>query len=920
MAEAGNNNFSPVGNVAVKTPPAIVMAPGYPKVGTTQPDGSKQVHFLVKASGDGNLIYYVVLPDGADQPLIQQIKNGYDSNGNLAMAMGSGALTGNTEAGYVTGILPADAADYDIFMVLQRGDYYSEVVKLDVTTPPALAPLSLGGDNPPHGQVGEAYPGHNFTSNTTGGTAPYTYSYTGNLPAGLTLSAGGVLSGTPTASANVELTVTVADALGATAEETYYFNIVPADLFMNSGAIDAASQGTPYEFQLATVTGGGATPYSWSVTSGALPDGITLNPTTGYLTGTPTAAGTYNFEVTVTDSQTPTPKTATASFTLPVNAPVPVSSITVSGAGGATEMADRLAGGELQMIATVLPANAANKNVTWSVAPKGPAWSAVEPGQIGAGLAEITTDGLLYRGHTVGLVTVRATAQDGSEVYGETDITVAGVHMSFGGVSMIVDGTYQLTAQAVPADTTELTWESDNTAVATVSNTGMVTAVGVGTANITAATADGRVGLCSITVQPKPPATMADLTISQGTLTPAFDPDIYEYTATVANSIRSVTISATKWGDMDVSGDIGAFDLAVGANTFEVDVDGGAGHTNATYTIVITRKSAGPGGGGGGDVLTGYPIYTTGSTLEKYNTEFDIPRGAVRADTRGDIGRLDRDRNDAPEDSVILGYIYEFTKKASGDFLKPVTVTLPYNQDDAGPDQYTLSIYRFDEDQEQWVELENVEVNEETISGETKTTGRFAVIATEKPVAPPVTPEPPVTPGPPVLTDITGHWAETAIRSLVGTGAVSGYPDGAFRPDNTITRAEFATALAKAFNLPDGEGKVFEDTAGHWAKDYIAAAYAAGIIEGYSQQQFGPDDLITREQMAIMIVKASGLQAASGQLNFTDSPAVSAWAYSWVVSAVNNQLMNGYGEDNTFRPQANATRAEAMTVIHNALN
>ncbi len=896
-----------------------ILADGYPKPGTAQADGSKLVKFLVVANGDSTTAYYVVLPDTSPQPSEQQIKDGKDSTGAAAIYAGGGALAENIEQGFTTAALPADNTAYDVFVVLQRGAYWSEVVKLDMTTPAANV-LALSTVNPPHGQVGAVYTGHDFTSNTTGGTAPYTYSYTGNLPAGLTLSEAGVLSGTPTASANVELVVTVEDALGVTAQQTYYFNIVPADLFINGGTLNAATQGVPYEYQLATVTGGGTLPYIWSVSSGALPNGITLNSTTGYLTGTPTATGTYNFEVTVTDSETPTAKTAAASFTLPVNAPVPVSSITVSGAGGAAEMADRLAEGELQMIATVLPANATNKNVTWSVAPKGPAWSEVSPGQIGAGLAEITTDGLLYRGHTVGLVTVRATAQDGSEVYGESDITIAGVRMSYGGVGMIVDGTNQLTAQAVPADTTEFNWVSSNPNVATVSNNGLVTAVGPGTADITATTANGRVGHCSVTVAVKPPATMANLTISKGTLTPAFDPDIYEYTATVANSIKSVTISATKWGDMDVSGDIGAFDLAVGANTFEVDVDGGAGHIDSTYTIVITRQSSGGGGGGGGGILTGYPIYTTGSTLEKYNTVFDIPRGAVTKDTRGDIGRLDNGRIDAPADSVIQGYIYEFTKKASGDFLKPVTVVLPFDEPAADPDKYTLSIFRFDEDLDQWVELDNVDVNESDVSGETKKTGCFAVIATEKPSVPPVEPRvDQVEPEPVVLADITGHWAETAIRSLVSTGAVSGYPDGTFRPDNSITRAEFATVLAKGFKLPAGQGKVFEDTAGHWAKDYIAAVYAAGIIEGYSQQQFGPDDMITREQMAIMIVKASKLQAASGQLNYADSSDVSAWAYGWVVSAINNQLMNGY-QDNTFRPQAKATKAEAMTVIYNALH
>jgi len=332
--------------------------------------------------------------------------------------------------------------------------------------------------------------------------------------------------------------------------------------------------------------------------------------------------------------------------------------------------------------------------------------------------------------------------------------------------------------------------------------------------------------------------------------------------------------------------------------------------------VTVVPASSGGGGGGGGS-LPGFAIRTSGTTAEMYNMVVDIPKGAVDEDTRGDIERLDGDEIDAPEDSVILGYIYEFSKEASGNFLKPVNIKLPYNKAAVDLDKYTISIYRFDEDADEWVELDNVKVNVSSINGETFKTGYFAVIATEKPVVPPV--EPPVEPQPVLLTDISGHWAEAAIRSLVGMDAVAGYPDNTFRPDNSITRAEFATVLVKAFNLSGGQGKVFEDTAGHWAKDYIAAAYAAGIIQGYSDNRFGPDDLITREQMAVMIARASQLQANSGQLSFTDSSSVSSWAYGWVVSAVNNQLMSGY-PDNTFRPQANATRAEAMTVIYNALN
>jgi hypothetical protein len=324
------------------------------------------------------------------------------------------------------------------------------------------------------------------------------------------------------------------------------------------------------------------------------------------------------------------------------------------------------------------------------------------------------------------------------------------------------------------------------------------------------------------------------------------------------------------------------------------------------YKFDVTVKSS---GGGGGGALPGMPIRTSGSVLEKYDAVFDVPAGAVAEDTKGDIVEYASSKIAPPAGSQIIGSIFELTKKTEGDFLKPVEVTLPFDRSLTDLTKFTVSIYWFNDDLDKWIELDEARVDALNVSGETTKTGYFALIATPK-IVPPVQP---------VLTDISGHWAETAISALVATGAIEGYPDKTFKPQQTITRAEFATVLVKAFKLDAAPGKVFDDTASHWAKDLIAAAYAAGIIEGYDAKRFGPDDLITREQMAVMIVKASKLQQASGQLSFKDSGSVSAWAYGWVMSAVNNQLMQGYS-DNTFRPQNNATRAEAVTVIYNALN
>lgn len=169
------------------------------------------------------------------------------------------------------------------------------------------------------------------------------------------------------------------------------------------------------------------------------------------------------------------------------------------------------------------------------------------------------------------------------------------------------------------------------------------------------------------------------------------------------------------------------------------------------------------------------------------------------------------------------------------------------------------------------------------------------------------------------LNDVAAHWALNSINELVAQGCISGYPDGSFRPDSTITRAEFATVLVKTFEFEHNSGKTFADTAAHWAKDYIATAAANGLVNGYTDDAFGPDDLITREQMAVMIVKAAKLAPSAEKAQFADSSGISGWAGEAIATATKNGLMRGYS-DNTVRPGGNATRAEAVTVIINALN
>ena len=163
---------------------------------------------------------------------------------------------------------------------------------------------------------------------------------------------------------------------------------------------------------------------------------------------------------------------------------------------------------------------------------------------------------------------------------------------------------------------------------------------------------------------------------------------------------------------------------------------------------------------------------------------------------------------------------------------------------------------------------------------------------------------------------------------------VSGVEEYVFEPDRDITRAEFAVVLVKALGL-SGEGKVFADTAAHWAKEYIATAAAHGIILGYNEKEFGPDDLITREQMAVMLQNVMdnhsiiGVDPPEGgkgqpavskvqQADYTDvSKERNPWSWQAISQASKMGIVAGFG-DGSFRPKEPLSRSQ-MTVMMSEL-
>lgn len=164
------------------------------------------------------------------------------------------------------------------------------------------------------------------------------------------------------------------------------------------------------------------------------------------------------------------------------------------------------------------------------------------------------------------------------------------------------------------------------------------------------------------------------------------------------------------------------------------------------------------------------------------------------------------------------------------------------------------------------------------------------------------------------------HWAYEAIGDLAAQNIVTGTGDSTFDPNAPVTRAQFATLLAKALQLTAaGKAKFSDVPASAWYADAVAAASEQGIVGGVSKDKFAPNAAITREQMAVMAsnalkYKAGGSIKADSEAKFADVSAISAWAKAGVNVAVDRGVIAGNG--GKFSPKATATRAEAAKVVY----
>ena len=199
------------------------------------------------------------------------------------------------------------------------------------------------------------------------------------------------------------------------------------------------------------------------------------------------------------------------------------------------------------------------------------------------------------------------------------------------------------------------------------------------------------------------------------------------------------------------------------------------------------------------------------------------------------------------------------------------------------------------------------------------------------------------------LSDLEGHWAQKEVEAAGASGWVDGYPDGSFKPEKSITRAEFTKMLLDAIHLtPDSETVAWMkahakmkdiwgrptaytpklyDMSGHWltSQGWLDAALYSGMVvpDDYNGKNFRPEKAIARYEIALMTDRALGLvypasQPVEGELPFTDKEEILDWMKGYVNESVKAGVLKGY-PDGSFQPNKTSTRAEAVVMIQRML-
>ncbi|WP_372629331.1 discoidin domain-containing protein [Cohnella sp.] len=359
---------------------------------------------------------------------------------------------------------------------------------------------------------------------------------------------------------------------------------------------------------------------------------------------------------------------------------------------------------------------------------------------------------------------------------------------------------------------------------------------------------------------------------------------------------------------------------------FSVKAVGAGGESRFSNAVTATPRAPQPetppvsGSGNGND--TSVILSTDGTILIPSGRAGEVSlddevvltigAGAAEQELRIKIEKLLDIANLVFDKEALVSNVFEMTKNITGNFKMPIVISMKFDPSLIG-DHQRVAIFYYDEAKKVWIEIGGV-VKGDRITAEVDHFTKFAVMAVDEKTDESGESGEPA----PSFTDIAGHWAKSAILNAADMKLVSGYPDGTFKPNAAITRAEFTVILANALKL-EGAGSALDFTdgakIGTWAKQAVAQSIEAGIVNGYADGSFRPAAPITRAEMATMIARVLQLSLDSNTATgFADDKDVPTWARGAVEATRKLGIVNGRG-DNKFLPNGTATRAEAVTLL-----
>ncbi|WP_282936105.1 LamG-like jellyroll fold domain-containing protein [Paenibacillus sp. RC67] len=236
-------------------------------------------------------------------------------------------------------------------------------------------------------------------------------------------------------------------------------------------------------------------------------------------------------------------------------------------------------------------------------------------------------------------------------------------------------------------------------------------------------------------------------------------------------------------------------------------------------------------------------------------------------------------------------------------WTEPVQVTLPVP---ANADKQLLGVYQLFADGS--MKYIGVQWTDAGIQAELRESGKYAVLEYRK-----------------IYNDVpSAHWAFRSIQIMSAMHKAEGSTNHYFYPNQAITRAEFVALLVKSLNLPLETAAQFHDVpTDAWYSSYIGGAVTSGLVEGKDGNHFDPEATISREEMAVLLVRAykhtAGKQELDREFKFADADRFAPWSLASVNRSAQLGLMEGR-EDGMFYPSDSATRAEAVQVLLRLLN